>query len=273
MSSAITDSLRVEREGGLTWLVLNRPERRNALDLELMGNLGLAIEELRNDSETQVVAIRGEGPSFCTGYDISPNSGTLGSVTESDPLEDWHLLNDNVSLFLRFWDLPKPVICAIHGYCLGGATQLAALCDLIVVTNDSVVGNARVPMGAGYIIPTMALSIGIRRAKEMIFVTGRDLSGPETVEWGWANRSVEPDRLLDEVRAMAAAVMLTPAPLVTANKIAMNRLADLAGFRTALSLMPDMDAISHKAAAALEVGEYIQEHGLREALKKYWKPR
>src|ERR1700730_18881391 len=170
------ETIRLERDGPLTWLVLNRPAKRNALSRQLLDEMGAALEVLARDDETRVIAIRGEGRSFSAGYDIERPAGP---GVGTDIVDDFDRLAGNVERFLQIWDHPKPVIAAIHGHCLAGATQLAVCCDLTIDADDAYIGTPTIPIGGGYIPPMVVSLVGPKRARQMSFIAGSHISGKQ----------------------------------------------------------------------------------------------
>jgi enoyl-CoA hydratase/carnithine racemase len=144
-------ALLLERDGPLTWLTLNRPEKLNAMNGTLLEELSAALDVLAKHDETRVIAIRGAGRAFSAGYDIERSDSA--SEAEADIVDDYETHVGFLNRFLQIWDHPKPVIAAVHGYCLAGATQLCVFCDITVVAEDAVIGLPSMPTGGGYITP------------------------------------------------------------------------------------------------------------------------
>ena len=136
-----------------------------------------------------MIGIRGEGRGFSAGYDLEQ----VGSAERVDPVADRARLQRNLERCLAIWDHPKPVIAAVHGYCIAGATQMCVFADITVVAHDAKIGEPALPIGGGYIAPLWAPLVGPKRAKELAFVPGNSIDGRTAVEWGWANHSVPAD--------------------------------------------------------------------------------
>jgi enoyl-CoA hydratase len=253
------ETIRLEPEGPLTWIVLNRPEKRNAINPLMLEELTAALGELGSEKSCRVIGIRGEGPSFSSGYDIGP--AYTRAVDDRDAIDEWNDLRGRMDRMMAIWDSPLPVIAAVHGYCLAGATQLCTFCDLVIIADDAVVGSPGVGSGAGYVTPMYVLTVGIRRAKELGMIPGRQISGQRAAELGWANWSIGKEKLLDEVRSVAETIALKPRDLVAANKIAINRMAELAGFRFAISQLADIDVIAHRSDSAATVRKQVVAKG------------
>src|SRR5215204_2351319 len=177
--------LQIEDRGAVRYLVLNRPEKRNALNGETIRELGGAIEAAAADNSVRVVVVRGEGPMFSSGMDLND----LRELSES---------SENLRAFrrpiLNWWNLleemPKPTICQIHGAALGGAFELALACVFRIMSEDAVAGIMEVRVGlppdVGGCSRLPAL-VGLGNAKELI-MTGKVIDGHEAHRIGFANR-------------------------------------------------------------------------------------
>ena len=183
----------VEDRGAVRHIVLNRPEKRNALNRELTAALGSALEHAAGEAGVRVVVVRGEGAMFSSGMDLHD----LRELSRK-PAE----LRDFREPILRWWNLleemPKPTICQIHGAALGGAFELALAADMRVMADDAVAGIMEVRVG---LIPDVGgcsrlpAIVGLGNAKELI-MTGKLIDGREAHRIGFANRTAplaEPD--------------------------------------------------------------------------------
>ena len=145
--------------------------------------------------------IRGAGPSFSAGYDLA--GGNEGyELPYYTPGGEGQWPRHVTEGWMSIWDLAKPVIAQVHGYCLAGGSELATGCDLVYVAEDAQMGYPAVRFG----VPDMhfhAWFLGMRRAMEMM-ITGESISGVEAVAEGWANRAFPADELEDAVIAMAS---------------------------------------------------------------------
>lgn len=260
------NSIRLEHEASLSWIVLDRPEAANALSVELLDEFADALQRLRSEGGP-VIAIRGEGRGFCSGIDLSGYGP--GDTGVPDPMNDRARLEANIARWLMMWDHPKPVITAVHGYCMATAAQMCVFADITVVTDDVRIGEPTIPIGGGFIAPTWVSLVGAKRAKEFAFVPGNWIDGPTAVEWGWANHCVPADRLLSSVRSLAERIARTPPEVLRLKKLAINRAAEAAGFRQALSGIAEIDALLHLAPDVLAIRERMKEKGLRAMIQEY----
>jgi len=210
-----SDRVRIEREEGLAWLVLNRPGQRNALDLEMVEALHGALAELEQDRGLRCLLVRGEGEHFAAGADIA-------ELKRRDALDS--LAGINSRLFRRLELFPVPTIAVVQGMALGGGCELALACDLRVVAESAKLGQPEVSLG---IIPAAGATqrlprlIGLGRARELV-LTGRLVGADEAVAIGLAN-GVAPDANLHEAaRALALEIAKQGAMATRLAKAALN---------------------------------------------------
>ena len=197
-----------EDRGAVRHIVLNRPEKRNALGREVLEEFGAAVHGAAYDHSVRVVVIRGEGPMFSSGMDV----GDLRDLSE-DPSD----LRQFRTPILQVWNLLeemlKPTICQIHGAALGGAFELATACDMRTMAEDAVAGIMEVRVG---LLPDVGgcsrlpAIVGLGNAKELI-MTGKVIDGREAHRIGFANRIAPADKL-DEVTEAFANEFLACAP-------------------------------------------------------------
>ena len=262
-------TIRIEHEDALSWIVLDRPQAANALSAELLDEFADAVHRLR-DEGGPVIAIRGEGRGFCSGLDLGAYGG--GDVGPPDPMADRARLEANVARWLLMWDHPKPVIAAVHGYCIATAAQMCVFTDITIVADDVRIGEPTIPIGGGFIAPTWVSLVGAKRAKEFAFVPGNWIDGPTAVEWGWANHCVPADQLIESVRSLAKRIALTPPEVLRLKKLAINRAAEAAGFRQALSGIAEIDALLHLSPAVLAIRERMKVQGLKATIQEFKVP-
>ena len=256
----------LEREGPLTWLTLNRPEKLNAMNATVLSEFSQALEVLETHEDTRVIVIRGAGRAFSAGYDIERSED---GPHEVDIVDDYVTHVGYLNRFMKIWDHPKPVIACVHGYCLAGATQMCVFTDLTVVAEDAVIGLPAMPLGGGYITPMWTPLVGPKRAKQMSFVAGSKISGKTASDWGFANYAVPRAELEQNVRELALSIARIPAPILRMKKMAINRVMDVMGFRNAVLMGAETDALLHYSGEVKALVGSIQEHGLKEAIARF----
>jgi enoyl-CoA hydratase/carnithine racemase len=174
----------LRREGSAAWLTLARPEKRNALSLELMEEVLAALEAIRADPELRVVVLAAEGPVFCAGHD-------LGEMVGRDHGFYGRLFDVCTALMEGVHRLPQPVIARVHGIATAAGCQLVAACDLAVAAEEARFATPGVKIGLFCSTPMVPLSraVGRKRALEML-LTGEPISAATALEWGLVNRVV-----------------------------------------------------------------------------------
>lgn len=188
-----------EKDGPLGWLTLNRPEKRNALSLELMADLQEKLLQLEQDRDIRVLIIRGNGPAFCAGHDLTEMAGAHLDF------HHFHRLFDVCSQLMQsLHALPQPVIAQVHGIATAAGCQLVAACDLAIAETNAQFATPGVKIGLFCTTPAVPLVrvIGRRRALDML-LSGRFVSAEEAERFGLVNRIVEPEKLARETRDWA----------------------------------------------------------------------
>jgi enoyl-CoA hydratase/carnithine racemase len=234
----------VEDGESVRYLVLNRPNKRNALNGEMIRELGQAIEDAADDDSVRVVVVRGEGAMFSSGMDLndlralSERPAGLRGFRRSI-LNWWNLLEE----------MPKPTICQIHGAALGGAFELALACDFRTMAEDAVAGILEVRVG---LIPDVGgcsrlpAVVGLGHAKELI-MTGRVIDGQEAHRIGFANRIAPADGLAQATDALVGELLATAPQAVGLAK----RIMDAAA-KPALSATLEQEVAAQERLAATE---------------------
>lgn len=222
-------------------ITLNRPEKRNPLSNALRTDLFAALEAADQDPEVRVTVIRGAGSCFSAGYDLASDVSKGQPFYTAGGLGNWprHVVDG----FFRMWDLAKPVIAQVHGYCLAGGTELATACDLVYVADDARIGYPVVRSISPPDNQFYPWIVGLRRAMELM-LTGDHMSGAEAVECGFANRCFAEAELEDAVLAIAERVAKTPSDLQQINKRAVHRQMDAMGIRAAIRAGTEMQQLA-----------------------------
>ena len=248
---------------GVRRLTMNRPEKRNSLIHPLRGAILEALQEADMDPDVKVSIIRGAGPSFSSGYDLSgANAGHDMPFFTAGGEGQWprHVTEGWMSI----WDLAKPVIAQVHGYCLAGGSELATCCDLVYIAEDAQMGYPATRFG----VPDMHFHtwfLGMRRAMEMM-MTGDSISGSDAVAEGWANRAFSAEKLEEEVLAIAERITKTPSDLTQLNKRVVHRQMEIMGLRTGIRAGTELCALGiHTDSMKAFLGN-IKDKGLTEAL-------
>ena len=220
-----------EADRGVATLTLDRPDRLNAITPELVDDLVEALRRANGDDAVRAIRLRGAGRTFCAGYDIGWGARTMEEVDAAgpwDPIADYQTMSRFVDAYMALWRSPKPVVAQVHGYCVGGGTDLALCSDLIVCAEDCRIGY---PPARVWGSPTTAMWIyrlGLERAKRLL-LTGDPLDGRRAVEWGLASEAVPAERLDEAALALAARVALLPSNQLHMMKLLVNQAYEQMG--------------------------------------------
>lgn len=262
----MAEFIRTTIEGRIGYVVLNRPAKLNALNNQMLDEFSDAIRTLGQDPGVSVIVVHGEGRAFCVGFDVDPGNGDSDAASGLESYQDWESLRGNILRWLEIWDTPKPVVSAIEGYCMGGATMLAVCTDITVVAEDAVIGWPSLPLGGGLLSPTTAWLIGPKKAKELSFIAGSNFSGAEAAAMGWANYAVPKGEALTRAEELAAEIAKMPLDLLRLKKLALNRHMDQQGFREAILQGAEWDALAHTAQGTHTMTAKIEQLGLKGAI-------
>ncbi|MSV30158.1 MAG: enoyl-CoA hydratase [Bryobacterales bacterium] len=192
--------IQTEREGPVAIITLDRPQRRNALSLEMMRALIGALAAVRRDREVRAVILAAAGKAFCSGHDLSEMTGrSLGDYRE--------LFDVCTELMTKLQSIPQPVIAEVQGIATAAGCQLVATCDLAIASQDAQFATPGVRIGLFCTTPMVALTraIGRKRALQML-LTGEMVSASQAAEWGLINAAVPATRLRAETRKLAARI-------------------------------------------------------------------
>ena len=241
-------------DGRVGLVTLNRPDKLNAISVDLKRALVARLTEADRDPATTVVVLRANGRSFSAGYDISPNPAR--AARKGNALA-WHeSLTDDVALEMTPWDMLKPVIASIQGHCLGGGCELAMMCDLAVAADDARFGEPEIRfsnVGPALVLPFV---IGQKRAREILYF-GDPIDARTALSWGMVNRVVPRAELEAATMKFARRLALISPESLVATKRALGRGADAAGFRNAIRA--GLDVLAPLYAATTEVGKRFDE--------------
>ena len=247
------ETLLLEKEGPIRILTLNRPERLNAINCQLVLDLEDALGQLEADEEARCIILTGAGRAFCAGADIKESMA--GPSPKTLPI------SRRYTFFNKLEDVEKPVIAAINGVCIGGGLEFALCCDFRIAATSAVIGLGEVKLGvipAGGGTARLPRLIGPGRAKELLYF-GNQIDGEEAYRIGLVNQAVPSERLMAEAKKWAAELAERPPLSLKMLKFCVN-----------LGMQMDLlGAIQYETqcATVLAASEDIQE-GTRAFLEK-----
>ncbi len=233
---------------GVRRLTLNRPAKRNALSNGLRTALYAGLEAADRDKAVRVSIIRGAGPCFSAGYDLGENLYKDQPFYTAGGDGQWarHALDG----MFRVWDLAKPVIGQVHGYCLAGGSELAAACDLVYVADDARMGYPPVRLMSPPDAQFHPWFLHMRHAMEMM-LTGDAFDADDLVRMGFANRKFALAEMDSAVLAVAERIAKIPSDLQQINKRSVHRAMETMGIRAALRAGTEMQALAFHQPSSL----------------------
>jgi enoyl-CoA hydratase len=255
-----------EKRGAVVLLKLNRPEKLNALTREMLDELSAALDEAERDEDIRAVILAGEGRAFSAGYDLEVIEGE-GEGSKEDRLRD--SLRRDFDSVMQIWQFPKPVIAAIHGYCLGYAMEIAAACDLSIAAEGCRFGVPEARFGSGVICLILPWLIGQKHARELLLVGSDRVDAARAAAMGLVNRVVAADSLLENAIALANEIALNDPVSVRLTKRALNVSLEAAGLRQALeqALELDIEIECTETPESREFNRILDAEGPKAALR------
>jgi enoyl-CoA hydratase len=254
-------------------ITLNRPEKRNALDFTLRREVVDALKRAERDDDVTLVLIDGAGPSFCSGYDLAvdsrePTDAPAGWVA-SRHFDSWtdQFARSCFRDWMTIWDLLKPVVAKVHGYCLAGGSELMSLCDIAFVADDAVIGYPPMRGMTTPDVPYFPWKLSMAQAK-YLQLTGNSVTGAEAARMGWVAKSFPADALEDEVMRELRPLSHVAPDLLAANKAELNQAYEIMGMRTALQTGAQWHTLSGRIRPGSgDFGRVMREDGLRAAIE------
>ncbi len=269
------ENILYEVRDGTARITLNRPEKLNALSLALQSELNEALWEADNDRSVHSIILKGAGRAFSAGYDLTGGGGNVPVSRVQDPdnayrgarsIDDdaWQL--ERAQRYrMALFDMHKPVIAQVHGFCLAGGTDIAMLCDMIIAADNATFGfpPAR---DLGALPNNMWLyNVGPQWAKRLT-LTGDTVTGAEAQQIGLILKAVPEEYLELEVEGLAARMAHIDPDLLSANKRIINTGLELMGARTLQRMAAENDVRGHNTRAADEFRRGVKENGLKATL-------
>jgi enoyl-CoA hydratase len=230
-------TIRLQRSGAVALLTLARPQRLNAIDKHMLGELQHALDAVERDEEVRALVVTGAGGNFSSGFDLKEQMESRPSGVDA-----WReILDRDFSTVMRFWHLKKPTIAAVQGYCLAGGCELALSCDITIASEDAVFGEPELKFGAGIVVMILPWLVGPKHAKEIILAGMDRIAAPEAARIGLINRVVPPDALESSALALARQIAVIDPRLVQRTKQAINQSFEIMGLVEALDAALDID--------------------------------
>lgn len=237
-------TLQMRKDGPVATLTLDRPEARNALNLEMCMDLLSVAASLSRDDTARVLFIRGKGPAFCAGADLKERA---------DKTKDW-VRERRMKAFAAYEALealPFPVIAVVEGAAMGAGVEICTICDFVVATPEAFFGTPEAQRGTIGATQRLSKIIGRQLAKDLMF-TGRRLAAAEAREAGLVSRIIRKESLQAELEGIAASIAAAPAMAIRQAKRCITRGFEL---DRAGALALEVEAIDEQLAAGTWLGK------------------
>lgn len=253
-------------------ITLNRPERMNAINDVLPGELRRAVEQAEADPQVHVILLQGAGKGFCGGYDLKHYAEREGEIPGSqdmpwDPTLDYTLMARNTHDFMSLWRATKPTICKVHGAAVAGGSDIALCCDMVVMAEDARIGY---PPSRVWGIPTTMMwvyRLGIEKAKRMLF-TGDLVDGVEAAAMDLVLKAVPAERLDEEVAALCDRIKGVPRNQLMMSKLCVNQAYENMGLKSTQMFANFFDGIARHSPEGIWFRERAQAVGFKQAVKE-----
>jgi enoyl-CoA hydratase len=257
---------------GIARLVLNRPERLNAINRRLIQDLRAAVQTANDDAAVSVIVLSGAGRAFCAGYDLDWGTKAEDATQRSmggqwDPVRDYLGMSQNVRAFMCLWESPKPVIAQVHGWCVGGGTDMALCSDLIYMAEDAQIGY---PPARVWGEPTTVMwvyRLGLEHAKRLM-LTGQALTGIEAERVGLVSKAAPEVELAETVTEAARRMATVPLTQLVMSKLLVNQAYENMGLRSSQTLGTFLDGIARHTPEGIAWRDLAMKEGFREAVRR-----
>ncbi len=268
-------TLRIDKDSAqprVARLLLNRPERLNAINDQMPSEIRAAVEWANADDEVHVIVVEGAGKGFCGGYDLSMfGEGEIDHPCQQerhpwDPMDDYAFMKRNTEDFMALWRSPKPTIAKVHGAAVAGGSDIALCCDLLVMADDARIGYMPTRVWG---CPTTAMwtyRLGAARAKQMMF-TGNVIDGRTAAAWGLANEAVPVDQLESATMQLAERIAGVPRSHLAMHKMVVNQVMLTMGLEQTQMMATLFDGITRHNPEGLWFRRQAQEAGFKDAVQ------
>lgn len=228
-----------ETRDAVAVLTLNRPDRLNAINRQMLDDIQAACDRAEADDAVRAVVLTGAGSAFSAGFDLKEQA-----AKPPQGVEEWRpVLRRDFDGIMRFWHLAKPTVAAVKGHVLAGAFEMMLACDMTVAAEGTVFGEPELKFGAGIVAMLLPWYVGPKLAKELILTGDDTLPVERALELGFVNKVVPEGRELEEAIRLASRVARMEPGLVRQTKAALNRTYDIMGLGQALEMALDTDLL------------------------------
>lgn len=266
-------SVLYKTDGAIATITLNRPDKYNTLRAEVINALDAALREANRDNEIKVIILEGAGDSFCGGFDFSDGLEHYGNIKEDgyDPGMDVHSVTNQYTTYLHafmgLWRGQKPTIAKVHGYCVGGGSEMALCADLVIASEDARFGTPYSRVWGCHLSGMWVYRLGLAKAKYYA-LTGEWISGKEAAEIELINFAVPLEELDARVQAEAEKLASIPLTQLISMKLIVNQTYDNMGLQSTQTLGPILDGIMRNTPEGRQFVRDAQSEGVKGAVIK-----
>ena len=261
-------SLRYDTDGPKAYITLNRPERLNAIDHAMPREIHRAVDLANDDPNVHVIVVRGQGRSFCAGYDLKAyaEGGAGTQTTVWDPIKDYRFMKRNTDDFMSLFRSLKPTICKVQGHAVAGGSDIALCCDLVVMAHDARIGYMPARVWGCPTTGMWVYRLGAEKAKRML-LTGDTIDGREATVAGLVLESVPPEELDARVEALADRIAGVPVNQLVMQKLMINQAYDNMGLQGTQILATVFDGITRHSPEGRWFQALAAEEGFHAAVE------
>jgi len=279
MTAELSETVRYEERDAIAIVTLNRPEKLNTLTESVVQGVADGIERATASRAVRAVVLRGEGRVFTAGYDLvaAEAGGGWSSPYDApspepragawDPVRDYQFMNKNVERFMKIWHCPKPVVGQIHGFAVGGATDLVLCCDQLFMADDAFIGYAPSRIFGTPTTMMWVYRLGLEHAKQYL-LTGEAIDAETALRIGLVSRVYPAAELSDRVEEHARKFEHIPGNQLALNKLLINQAFENMGLRTTQLLGTFFDGVTRHTEEAYRWAESFETKGFREVIKE-----
>jgi enoyl-CoA hydratase len=272
------ESVRYEERDSIAIITLARPDKLNTLTESVVQGVADGIDRATASQRVRAVVLRGEGRVFTDGYDlVAAGAGGWGSPYDApspkpregawDPVRDYQFMNHNVERFMKIWHCPKPVVGQIHGFAVGGATDLVLCCDQLFMAEDAFIGYAPSRIFGTPTTMLWVYRLSLEHAKQFL-LTGEAIDAPTALRIGLVSHVHPAEELSDRVEEYAQRFQHIPANQLALNKLLINQAFENMGLRTTQLLGTFFDGVTRHTEEAYRWAESFSEKGFREVIRE-----
>jgi len=278
MSDSTDTAVRYEERDSIAIISLHRPDKLNTLTEDVVSGIADGIDAATASKDVRAIVLRGEGRVFTAGYDLVAGAeGGWSSPYDApspepragawDPVRDLQWMGKNVERFMKIWHCPKPVIGQIHGFAVGGATDLVLCCDQLIMADDAYIGYAPSRIFGTPTTMLWVYRLGLEHAKQFL-LTGEAIDAETALRIGLVSRVYPADELVARVEEYAERFQHIPANQLALNKLLINQAFENMGLRTTQLLGTFFDGVTRHTEEAYRWAESFREKGFREVIRE-----